>query len=606
MHGTGTKIGDPVELRALSSVMGRAGEGSPCFLTAAKMHFGHLESGAGALGLLKVLAMLQRRQVPAYSVLPAVNPMVEEAMRGSRLSLVTGSPAALAADSLVGVSSFGFTGNNAHVIVKGPGMRSSSVLPLATKAAVAPRMSSPVPSVPRPPAAVSMMAQPVIAQPAMGGKTNAASLQAVLRVCKELGVEIPAGTPPDSSIIDLGLDSLGLAELSSRLSLPGGVDSIFADPSLESIASLISDADVADEDRCNVVAASQPAGAVQPPAAVVATNGNAASPSKNMAATTAFQNIVVACQNLGADVPPGVSPAASVIDLGLDSLGIAELASQLALPGGVDSIFADPSLGSIAALVSGDENDAVGSFKQPSAADAGCPCCDASDAIMSASLKSWSTKSIAPSAAPESYPVPCNEVDESEGDIFDGEWIKTTHVGSLPRKKGATLEDMIDIQLEAGMQVVNDGEMTRADYISDVLSRISGVHSEGATVVMPMASDMLDAPLHSRRFTGMNGLITLNKASPAKSKLVCSAFPTYQYPEAANCKAAVQKLVDAAASRGLPASSCFWSVPSPGTIALFCDNQYFSDYTSYVNALAEAMRHEYEAIASTGVMIQVR
>ena len=159
MHGTGTKIGDPVELRALSSVMGRAGEGSPCFLTAAKMHFGHLESGAGALGLLKVLAMLQRRQVPAYSVLPAVNPMVEEAMRGSRLSLVTGSPAALAADSLVGVSSFGFTGNNAHVIVKGPGMRSSSGLPLAMKVAVAPRMSSPVPSVPRPLAAVSMMAR---------------------------------------------------------------------------------------------------------------------------------------------------------------------------------------------------------------------------------------------------------------------------------------------------------------------------------------------------------------------------------------------------------------------------------------------------------------
>ena len=601
MHGTGTKIGDPVELRALSSVMGRAGEGSPCLLTAAKMHFGHLESGAGALGLLKVLAMLQRRQVPAYSVLPGINPMVKEAMQGSRLALVTGSPAPLAADALVGVSSFGFTGNNAHVIVKGPGMRSISGLPMAKKIAVAPTMPTPVPSYARP-APVPTVTKPVIAQPAMAVKSSAASLQSIIRVCRELGVDIPAGTPPDSSIIDLGLDSLGLAELSSRLSLPGGVDSIFDNPSLASIAALISDADVADEDRSNAVA---PQAAVQPPVAVAATNyGNAAAP-KNMAATSAFQDLIVACRNLGADVPPGVDPSASVIDLGLDSLGIAELASQLALPGGVDSIFDNPSLGSIAALVSGGDNAGVASFHQPSPADAGCACCDASD-TMSASLKSWSSKPITPAAAmPESYPVACNDVDEAFNNIHDGEWIQTTHVGSLPRKKGASLEDMIDIQLEVGMQIVNDGEMTRADYISDVLSRISGVHSEGNTVVMPMASDMLDAPLHSRRFTGMNGLITLNKASPAKSKLVCSAFPTYQIAEVSNCKAGVQKLVDAAASRGLPASSCFWSVPSPGTIALFCDNQYFSDYTSYVNALAEAMRHEYEAIASTGVMIQV-
>jgi hybrid polyketide synthase/nonribosomal peptide synthetase FtdB len=67
MHGTGTKIGDPVEVSALAQIMGTEA-GQHCYLTAAKMHMGHLESAAGALGLLKAVLMVQQRQVPRFTV----------------------------------------------------------------------------------------------------------------------------------------------------------------------------------------------------------------------------------------------------------------------------------------------------------------------------------------------------------------------------------------------------------------------------------------------------------------------------------------------------------------------------------------------------------
>jgi len=67
-HGTGTKLGDPVEISALAATVGSGRrDGSSCQLTAAKMRFGHLESAAGALGLLKAVVMAQRRRVPGDS-----------------------------------------------------------------------------------------------------------------------------------------------------------------------------------------------------------------------------------------------------------------------------------------------------------------------------------------------------------------------------------------------------------------------------------------------------------------------------------------------------------------------------------------------------------
>jgi len=670
MHGTGTRIGDPVELTALSKTMGSASGSKPCLLTAAKMHFGHLESAAGGLGMLKAVMMLENQRVPMYSV-PQVNPMVTEAMKGSRLAMVTGSAQPLAPSALVGVSSFGFTGNNAHVIVQGAGPRGMSdvrkpivayTAPSAAVQAPAPTPAqAPAPAAPAPvPAPKPAAKAPPPATPVPSGD----NLRTLIATCRDLGVDIPDNVDSSASIIDLGIDSLGIAELSSRLDLPG-VDSIFEDPALASIAAMMSGA------------APAPA-----PAAIAAPVAAPAAPSvSNNQIEQSLQTVIATCRDLGVDIPADVDSSASIIDLGIDSLGIAELSSRLGLPG-VDSIFESPSLHSIASLMSGSEYEPaaspapahVAAPMAPAPGNVDCHCCsdiaataanlaksigDALEGVIAACnelgvrispgvnsklsvldlgmdalgvaalaarlglpgpeaiLKDPTLQAIAalsasvtparppsspntpttPRAVPHAFTPPAS--------TGESEWIKSTHVGSLPRRKGATLDEMVRMQREAGVDVVNDGEMTRADYISDVLSRINGVHTDGAMVDMPMASDMNDAPQHSKRFTGINGLITLNKHSPARSKLACVGPPVYVDNGAELCKANLTPLVTAAAAQGLPPSSCFWSVPSPGTIALFCANQYYSDYTTYVNALAEALRPEYEAIAATGVMLQV-
>jgi acyl transferase domain-containing protein len=125
LHGTGTKLGDPVELSALARATACADPNDPaasagCTLTAAKMNFGHLESAAGALGLLKGCLMLSHRVVPPFTIdAPGLNPALEPLFQTSRLQLpYDGAGTPLAKGAFVGISSFGFAGNNAHVVLQ--------------------------------------------------------------------------------------------------------------------------------------------------------------------------------------------------------------------------------------------------------------------------------------------------------------------------------------------------------------------------------------------------------------------------------------------------------------------------------------------------------
>jgi methionine synthase II (cobalamin-independent)/thioredoxin reductase len=122
---------------------------------------------------------------------------------------------------------------------------------------------------------------------------------------------------------------------------------------------------------------------------------------------------------------------------------------------------------------------------------------------------------------------------------------------------------------------------------------------------MPLASDMLDVPAHAKRFTELNGLITLNPNKPARSTLAFVSAPRYMPGGAKKCWATMQPFLDAVDAEGHPRSSCFWTAPSPGTVALFCRDDYLGDYEGYVLALAAELRHEYEAIAASGVLLQL-
>jgi acyl transferase domain-containing protein/NAD(P)-dependent dehydrogenase (short-subunit alcohol dehydrogenase family)/SAM-dependent methyltransferase/acyl carrier protein len=119
-HGTGTALGDPIEVESLAQVL--AGTGSPapaCLLGAVKTNIGHLEAAAGIAGLIKVVLCLQHRHIPANLHFRALNPHIS--LEGSRLALPGDGGEWLPGSSeprCAGVSSFGFGGTNAHVVLE--------------------------------------------------------------------------------------------------------------------------------------------------------------------------------------------------------------------------------------------------------------------------------------------------------------------------------------------------------------------------------------------------------------------------------------------------------------------------------------------------------
>ncbi|HEV2637106.1 MAG TPA: SDR family NAD(P)-dependent oxidoreductase [Actinocrinis sp.] len=115
-HGTGTALGDPIEVEALVAALGRERAGRPLFLGAAKTNIGHLEAAAGVAGAIKAILSLQHGAVPPLVHFSALNPMIDTG--GAPLVLPTALtpwPAA-PAERYAGVSSFGMSGTNAHVV----------------------------------------------------------------------------------------------------------------------------------------------------------------------------------------------------------------------------------------------------------------------------------------------------------------------------------------------------------------------------------------------------------------------------------------------------------------------------------------------------------
>ncbi len=116
-HGTGTALGDPIEVEALAEVLG-SGE-SPCVLGAVKTNIGHLEAAAGIAGLIKTVLVLQQEAIPPNLHFTTLNPHIS--LDGTRFELPTGGLRAWPRGDrgrLAGVSSFGAGGTNAHVILE--------------------------------------------------------------------------------------------------------------------------------------------------------------------------------------------------------------------------------------------------------------------------------------------------------------------------------------------------------------------------------------------------------------------------------------------------------------------------------------------------------
>jgi acyl transferase domain-containing protein/NADPH:quinone reductase-like Zn-dependent oxidoreductase/acyl carrier protein len=116
-HGTGTSVGDPIEFEALDDALGRVGS-HPCYLGAVKANLGHLEAAAGVTGLIKTVLALKHEHVPPQIHFTTLNPLLS--YEGTRLRVSPDGVAwpASSRRRFAGVSAFGFSGTNAHVVLE--------------------------------------------------------------------------------------------------------------------------------------------------------------------------------------------------------------------------------------------------------------------------------------------------------------------------------------------------------------------------------------------------------------------------------------------------------------------------------------------------------
>lgn len=191
----------------------------------------------------------------------------------------------------------------------------------------------------------------------------------------------------------------------------------------------------------------------------------------------------------------------------------------------------------------------------------------------------------------------------------------TTHVGSLPREDDLVeimfaKEDGLPLDLEAvdkrieqaveyvvakqigaGLDIVNDGEQSKPSYATYIKDRLHGFGGTGNSYVF---QDIEDFPDTKARIFSDPG--RRHRKTPACNAPITVKDMTAVERDAANLNAAVEQR---------PGSQAFMSAASPGVTALFFANEYYDSDEDYLFALAEGLRHEYEAIANAGIILQI-
>jgi len=141
-HGTGTSLGDPIEIRALANALaqGRA-QSEPLLVGSVKTNIGHLESAAGIAGIIKVILALQHESIPAHLHFNQPSPHIPWADFPLAVTASARAWPRGPRPRRAGISSFGFSGTNAHVVLeeaqpptRAPGReRSTHCLPLSAR-----------------------------------------------------------------------------------------------------------------------------------------------------------------------------------------------------------------------------------------------------------------------------------------------------------------------------------------------------------------------------------------------------------------------------------------------------------------------------------------
>jgi acyl transferase domain-containing protein/surfactin synthase thioesterase subunit len=126
-HGTGTSLGDPIEVQALADIFGKKKrQANPLIIGTVKSNIGHLEAAAGIAGLIKTVLCLQNKEVPPNLHFTRLNPLIKLDQIPAIIPTEPVSYHSGNGPMIAGVSSFGFSGTNAHLIISEPPQRNES------------------------------------------------------------------------------------------------------------------------------------------------------------------------------------------------------------------------------------------------------------------------------------------------------------------------------------------------------------------------------------------------------------------------------------------------------------------------------------------------
>ena len=188
----------------------------------------------------------------------------------------------------------------------------------------------------------------------------------------------------------------------------------------------------------------------------------------------------------------------------------------------------------------------------------------------------------------------------------------TTHTGSLPRpddlirmmfakEEGVPVDagalearvreavfDIVGRQRDAGVDIVNDGEMSKPSYATYVKDRLSGFGGSGNTYVF---QDLVEFPRSAARVFGDPGRKA--RKAPACNGPIALADKRSPVLDMENLNAAAD------------GAMTFSSAASPGVISLFFRNDHYKNHEDYLHAIAEAMRFEYETVVAHGATLQL-
>ena len=198
---------------------------------------------------------------------------------------------------------------------------------------------------------------------------------------------------------------------------------------------------------------------------------------------------------------------------------------------------------------------------------------------------------------------------------YSRERFLTTHTGSLPRpddlirmmyakEEGVPVDpaaldarvktavaEVVKKQAEAGVDLVNDGEMSKPSYATYIKDRLNGFGGTGNTFVY---QDLSEFPRLEKRVFSDPG--RSRRKTPACNAPVSVRDKQAPAVDTHNLKSALKEV---------KAAGAFMSAASPGVVSLFFRNDYYRDFETYIYAIADAMRHEYETVTQAGFVLQI-